>query len=303
MPTIQEVRYDSILQSLLVGYEPEGLIADDVLPSLPVAKEDGIYWIFGKERFTTPETHRAPRSRYREIDWKMTQDNYHAEEYGLEHRIDDRERDNSALPGSLDQEGAEILVDMLSLGREKRVAALVLNPTNVTQGTTLSGANQWSDVSGGDPIGVAHTAHDTIRAATGRRPNSVAMGYPVASALLRNAKIKGEMVQGEQPTEATIAKLFGVENVYVGNAMSSANKKGQTFSAADIWGKDVLFYFKQARPGRRRVGFGYQLRVQDFKTFRWRDTPVNCDVVRVNEIQSEKLTATQLAYLVKNAVA
>ena len=67
---------------------------------------------------------RAPRSKYREIDWSATRDSYHAEEYGLETRIDDRERNNSASPLDLDETGTETLVDMILNNREKRIASL-----------------------------------------------------------------------------------------------------------------------------------------------------------------------------------
>lgn len=303
MPTIQEVRYDSVLTNIAVSYAPEGYIADDVMPSLPVVKEDGIYWVYDKTRFFTPESHRAARARYREIDWKASTDSYHAEEYGLEHRIDDRERDNSAIPGDLDQTGTETLTDMILLGREKRVADLVLSTGNISQNTTLAGATQWSHADGGDPIGVAGTAHATIRSATGLRPNSIAMGFDVYMKLLTNVKLKAELPDGAQVRDDIIKKLFMVDNLYVGQAQRATSKKGQTVTMGDIWGKDALFFYKQNRPAMRRPGFGYQLRVQNLKTFRWRDVPVNCDVIRVNEIQAEKLVAPTLGYLVKAAVA
>jgi hypothetical protein len=303
MPLIPEVKYDQVLTNIALAYEPEGYIADQVMPVVPVKNEDGVYWVYDKSKFFTPQALRAPRTRYREIDWSATRDSYHAEEYGLETRIDDRERNNSASPLDLDETGTETLVDMIFNNREKRIATMVLSTGNVTQNTTLAGATQWSDAGGGDPIGVAMTAHDTIRAATGIRPNSAVMGYSVWSKLQQNPKIMARLPEGAQVTEQVLKTLFQVDNLYIGSVLTATSKKGQTVTLGDVWGKDVLFFHKQNRPALRRPAFGYQMQVAGLRTFRWRDTPVNCDVIRVNEIRAEKMVAASLGYLVKAAVA
>lgn len=303
MPTLAQVREDPILTNISIQYGPTGHIADQVLPAVPVAKEDGQYLIYDMSRFNTPEAKRNPRSRYREVEWSRTKASFHAEEYGLESRIDDRERDNSFAPLDLDGDTTEILTENILNNRERRVANLVLSTANVTQNTTLVGAAQWSDASGGDPIGVAQTAAATIQAANGQLPNSVVMGYKVWNKLITNAKIKAELVEGEQLSVARLAALFGVQNVYIGTVLTATSKKGQAVTLGDVWGKDVLFYYQQPRPSPRRPSFGYQFRVQGLKTFRWRDTPVNCDVIRVNEIGAEKIVAASLGYLVKAAIA
>jgi hypothetical protein len=179
----------------------------------------------------------------------------------------------------------------------------VLSTANVTQNTTLVGANQWSDASGGDPIGVAQTAASTIQGATGQLPNRAVIGYKVWNKLVTNAKIKAELVEGEQVSLARLAALWGVETVLVGTVLTTTSKKGQPVVLGDMWGKDALFYYYQPRPAQRRPSFGYQFVVQNLKAFRWRDVPVNCDVLRVNEIRAEKLVASSLGYLVKNAIA
>ena len=303
MPLLNEVRYDPVLSTLAVGYKPDGYVADEVLLPLPVKMEDGTYWKFGMERFYSPDALRAPRSRYRQIDWKMTRDSYHAEEYGLEQPIDDRERSNSSLPADLDTESTEILTENLKNGKEKRVANLVRSTSNITQNVTLAGATQWSDASGGDPIGVSITAHGTIRAATGQLATDVVLGYAVWEKLQTNPKIKAELAEGEQIALARLARLWNVQRIHVGRLLTATNKKGQAVTLGDVWGKDVLFYYRAPRPGMRRFSLGYQFRVQDYKTFRYRKPDINSDVIRVNEIIGEKLVAAQLGYLVKNAVA
>ena len=303
MPLLAQIKQDPLLTNISLAYGPTGHIADQVLPPVPVKLEDGTYLSYDKSRFNIPNAHRRPRSRYKEIDWTLSKESYHAEEYGLESRIDDRERDNALDVLSLDETTTEILTDNVMNNRERRVANLVLSTANVTQNTTLAGAAQWSDASGGDPIGVAITAATTIQGTTGYTPNQVTMGFKVFQKLLTNPKITAMLGDTEQLTAARLAQLFGVQRVIVGSVLYNTAKPGQTAVLGDLWGKDVLFSYTEPRPAQRRPSFGYQFVVQGLRGFRWRDTPVNCDVLRVSEIRAEKIVASQLGYLVKAAVA
>ena len=305
MPNIPTVRQDTLLTNISLQWGPTGHLANIVVPPVSVRLEDGSYITYGKEKFNIPEAQRRPRSRYKEIDWTLSRDQYHAEEYGLEGRIDDRERANQASPLDIDETTTEILTDNILNVRERRVANMVLSTTNVTQNTTLAGAAQWSDASGGDPVGVSQTASDTIQGATGFIPNVAVMGYKVRRKLGNNAKILA-MLGTTEPrpiNDARIAEILGVDRLIIGTVLYNTAKAGQTAVLGDVWGKDVLFAYLQPRPALRRPGFAYQFVVQDLRVFRWRDVPVNCDVLRVNEIRAEKIVASQLAYLVKNAIA
>ena len=304
MPHIQKVKFDRLMTNIAVEFAPEGYIANEVSPPVPVKLEDGTFWVFDKSKFATPDAMRAPRTMYRRIDWEATRDNYHAEEYGLETVIDQRERNNSALPLDLDETGAEILTTNLLNNRERRIANMVLSTANVPNNVTLSGTDQWSDVAGGDPIGVGLTAFDTMRGVTGVLPDSVVMGYSVWSKLQQNPKIADQLSEGEQISLERLARLWQVKNIYVGRVLVGTNKKGQTVTLGDVWGKHVLFFHKgQGRPALRRPAFSYQMRVQDLKTFRYHEDKINSDVIRVNEISGEKIVSSTLGYLIRNAVA
>jgi Phage major capsid protein E len=304
MPHIQKVKFDRLMTNIAVEFAPEGYIANEVSPPVPVKLEDGTFWVYDKSKFSTPDAMRAPRTMYRRIDWEATRDNYHAEEYGLETVIDQRERNNSALPLDLDETSTEVLVTNLLNNRERRVANLVLATANVPQNVTLAGADQWSDAAGGDPIGVGLTAFDTMRGLTGVLPDSVVMGYSVWTKLQQNPKVRAELSEGEQISLERLARLWGVKNIYVGKVLVGTNKKGQTVTLGDVWGKHVLFFHKgQGRPALRRPAFSYQMRVQDLKTVRYHEDKINSDVIRVNEISGEKIVSSQLGYLIRNAVA
>lgn len=304
MPIKQKVRFDRLMTNIAVQFKPEGYISDVVSPPVPVKLEDGTFWVYDKSRFGTPDAMRAPRSAYRRLDWEATRDSYHAEEYGLESVIDQRERANSALPLDIDETTTEVLTENILNNRERRVANMVLATANVPNNVTLAGLDQWSDPAGGNPIGVVLDGFDTMRGQAGMLPDSVVMGYSVWTKLQRNPIIRGELVEGQQLSLQRMAELWQVQNIYVGRVLVGTNKKGQPVTLGDVWGKHVLFFHKgQGRPNLRRPAFSYQMRVQDLKTFRYHENKINSDVIRVNEISGEKIVASTLGFLIRNAVA
>jgi hypothetical protein len=299
---IQGLRRSISLTGIVMEYRPKAFIADRVLPTIPVETEQGIYYKWDNGNFSIPETLRAPRSVYKEIDFSATEETFKAREDGLEARIDDRERRQAR--GILDPDAglARRLTNAILLSRERRIANLVTSTTNITQNTTLVGAAQWSDPTS-DPAADAATARAAIRAATGFLPNTLTIGQAVKEGLRLHPAII-DFVDGGRPTDQDLADFFEVAEVIVAQTIYNTAREGATASLADIWGKDALFYYRNADNATiDDPSFGYQFVTQDTTAFRYRDVTVNCDVVRVTEIRAAKLTAPELGYLVKNAVA
>ena len=192
MPLISSVKFDPLLTNISLQFQaaPEGYLADEVLPPVPVQKESAAYWVYDKSRMDAPDSKRAPRSNYNRVDWNVTTDTYLAEQYGLEGEIDDEERTNAASPLDLDVDTTEIVTDMVLNNREVRVAGLVLNTAVVTQNTTLSGANQWNDPAS-DPLNDIKVGRTTTYAAApGYTPNTFVIGYLVFESLKMHPDIK-----------------------------------------------------------------------------------------------------------------
>jgi hypothetical protein len=292
---------DRMLSNVAIEFQPVGLIADQVLDVIPVNFETAGYYIFDDTNFNIPEAKRAPRAVYKEIEFGVTSDTYRAEEYGLEARIDDRERRNA--PGALDPDIGKTrrLTNGVLLNRERRVANLVTNTANVTQNTTLTGAAQWSDPTS-DPAVTARLARKTIRTSTGVLPNQLTMGWEVYEALRIHPKVIDYM-DGGRAGESDLAEYFEVERVVVAKAIYNTAKEGQAATLTDLWGRDALFHFRSPVVAADEPSFGYQFEAMAMGVFRYRDVPVNCDIIRVNEIRAEKIASTRLGYLVKTAVA
>lgn len=302
MPDISKVRFDAMLTDVSVQYRPGTHIADRVLPGVPVRNRSDFYWVYDKSRFNIPNAKRETRSRYNQIDWTMTRDSYFTEQYGLEQPIDDQERRNAVSPLDLDVDSTEILTDQLLNAREQRVANLVRNTANVTQNVTLAGTAQWSDAVNSKPVNDVAAARRTIQAATGFIPNSMLIPYQVFEYLMINQQVMSYLAEGALVDEQVLSRIFRIPNVIVGSVLYNTAREGQTEVLSDVWGKDVLIYYAEPRPGLKKPSFGYQMIAQDLQTFRYRQDEIDSDIIRVTEIRGEKLVAPQLGYLIKNAI-
>ena len=308
MPVINSVKFDQLLTNISLQFAaaPEGYLADKVLPPVPVAKESAAYWVYDKSRLDAPDSKRAPRSQYNRIDWNVTTDTYLAEQYGLEGEIDDEERKNAASPLDLDVDTTEIVTDMVLNNREKRVADLVLSTATITNNITLAGGDQWSDYANSDPLDDIKTARTTIYlGAPGYAPNVMLMGYMTFEALKLHPDIKEIIKYTERAivTRQLLASVFEVDEVLIGKVIRRTSKEGAADTFADVWGKDVLMFFRENRPSLKRVSFGYQMRTSDLRVFRYREDKRDTDVIRVSEKQDEKIVSGAVAYLIKAAVA
>lgn len=307
MPLISSVKYDPLLTTISVQFQPapDGYLADLVMPPVPVVRESASFWVYDKSRFDVPDSKRAPRAEYNRIDWNVSTDNYLCHQYGLEGEIDDQERKNAAAPLDLDVDTTEIVTDMVLNNREKRVVDMVTDTSVVTQYTTLSLATQkWTDGVNSDPLGDVKTARTTIFQATGYRPNRMVIGYTVFEALKLHPQIKEIIKYTERAivTAALLAAAFEVEEVLVGGVLRRTSKAGQTDVLADVWGSNVLVFYSEKSPSLKRASFGYQLRQEDLRVFRYREDKRDTDIIRVTEKQTEKVVAATLGYLIQTAV-
>lgn len=309
MPLISQVIHDELLTTISIQFQPAqgGYLADKVAPPVPVKKESASYWEYDKSRFDIPDSLRAPRSTYNRVEWTATKASYSAEEYGLELPIDDRERDNAAGPLDLEIDSTEIVTDMVLNNREKRIADKVLSTTVVTQNTTLAGTSQWSDITSGvsDPMNDIKTGRQTIFDATGYRPNKLLLGYKVAEVLKIHPNLLERIQFSERGivTLAILAALFEVDEVLVGGVLRRWSQAGAADALTDVWGKDALLFYSEPRPSLKKASFAYQFRNRNLRAFRYREEKIASDVVRVTEIQDEKLVAEKLGYLIKAAIA
>ena len=304
-PTEKDVHVDSILSGVSIRYTNDAMIADEILPVVPVKKESDKYYIYTRA-WKLPQSERAAGAEANEVEWNVSTDTYQCEEYALKDMIPDRVRDNADNPLDLDVDTTENLTELIQLGREKRVADIVFAAgTYGAQTSALAGANRWDDYAGSDPIGDVDAAKAVIHAASGKLPNVMIMGYQVFLKLKQHPDLleRIKYTQKGIMTEQLMASLFEVDRVLVGKALYDSTQEGVAESPGYVWGKSVALLYVEPSPGLKKISFGYQFQSRGFRTKKWREEGREGDFIEAGEIREEKVVGAATGYLYTTVIS
>lgn len=301
------------LVAVAVAYRNRRLIADEVLPRIPVALQEFKYnrYALG-EAFTVPETRVGRKGRPNEVEFTADEATSSTVDHALDDPIPQADIDNArGTPGMPDPEmrATQSLTDLILLAREVRAANLVFTLGNYapTNRTTLAGADQWSDFANSTPIDDHLTALDSCV----MRPNIAVYGRATWTKLSTHPAVC-KAIFGNN-TDAGIvnrrqwADLLELDDVYVGEGFVNTAKKGQTPALSRCWGKHAALLYRNANAdplGQVTFGFTAQWggRIAGSKE----DSNIGMrggQRVRVGESVRELITASDLGYFFENAIA
>ena len=304
---------DPVLTGIALAFRnpSTALIADLVLPRVPVAKEEFGYNTFPTEdAFTIPDTRVGRTSRVNQVEFSASRQTSQTEDYGLEDPIPYKDLEN-ALGSGYDPEGraAEVLTDLILLDREVRTANLVfaLNTYASTNRTTLSGTSQWSDTANSDPVTALENAIDGMIL----KPNKLVLGRAVWTQLKRHPKVVtavlGSANSTGRVTKQGLADILEIQEVVVGEGWVNTARKGQTASLARAWGKHAsLLYVNPQADTERGVTFGLTAQFGKRIGARLEDPNIGLDggvAIRVGERVKELVIANTAGYFFQNAIA
>jgi len=304
-PLISNVHEDAILSGISVRYTNEDLISDLVMPVVPVKKESDKYFKYTRD-WRLPQSKRGLGAEANEVEWNTTTDTYSCEEYALKELIPDRLRANQDTPLNMDVDTTEGLTELIQLGREKRVADIAFAAATFgTQTSALSGANQWDDYAGSDPIGDVRSAKATVHAASGKMPNVMVIGIQAHLKLLDHPDIleRIKYTQRGVVTNDILAALFEVDKYIVGKALYDSSQEGASENLGYIWGKKVALAYAESSPGIKKVSFGYQFQSRGFRVKKWREEKRDGDFIEAGEVRDEKVVAAACGYLYTTVVS
>ena len=300
------------LTSIAIGYRNGRMIADQVLPKVPVGEMTFKYFKQSIETgFTVPNTRVGRTSQPNRIEFESTEVADFTRDRGLDDPIPqsdiDSARNNPAL-GNPEGRATEYLTNLIELDREIRVAGEVFNLANygANNKDTLVGAEKFSDFVGSDPITVIQTALDSMV----MRANKLIMGRVVASVLQRHPKIvkafnanAGD--SGIVPLDY-LARLFELDQVLVGEGWVNNAKRGQPPALARVWGNALALVFSDplATPSTGTTyGFTAQWGTRLAGSIPDPDIGLRGGVrVRVGESVQEVITTPDLGYLITDVV-
>ena len=295
-----------------MAYRNKRLIADSVLPRLPVGKQEFKYytWNLG-EGFTIPNTAVGRTSKPNEVEFSATETPSATLDYALDDPIPQADLDNAPTGINPRSRATEGLTDLILLDREVRTAGVVFNANTygAANKVTLAGTSQFSDTTS-DPIATIQAGLDALLV----RPNVMVIGRPAWSVLARHPKIVAAVNRnaGQSGIAAAqaVADLFELEEILVGEAFLNTAKRGQAANLSRVWGKHIALIYRDtlAAPNasQSRMTFGFTAQWGDRVAGSNPDPNIGMrggERVRVGESVKEEICAAALGYFIQNAVA
>lgn len=238
---------DPILTTLAQGYTQAEFIGHRLFPRVPVGARGGQVLEFGREGFRRYASRRAPGGRTARIDWGYAGRPFALYQDALEAPVP-REiaQDAAAVPGiDLGRGAVATVMRSLLLTQECDQALLATTAANYEPDSVmvLTGAAKWS-ASTGTPIADIDAGREVIRAKCGLYPNVVALSATAFNAARNNPSVLARVLPGgktaepAQVTRETLAALFNVDEVVVGQGVEFVGTSNR-----DIWGDDVVLAY------------------------------------------------------------
>lgn len=311
MPTQLPFPIDAELTAIAVMYSNRRLIADLVLPRVPVGKREFKFkkWNLG-DGFTVPNTLVGRKSVPNQVSIGYTEQEQSVFDYGLDDLVPNDDIENAPAGYSPLGNATSFLSQLVALDREQRVAAEVFGASNYgsPNKTTLSGTSQWSHASS-NPVDAIISALDSCV----MRPTIAVFGQAVWSKVRQHAKVleaiksTGGAISSGTVTRQQFADLFELEEVLVGEAFVNSAKKGQTPTLGRAWGKHAAFLYRDtvaAQAGQVTFGFTAEFGNRVAGTMPKPEVGMRgSQLVRVGESVREVVCAPDLGYLFVDAVA
>ena len=244
------------------------LIADQVLPRIPVPKKFVYTSYTVSQGYTVPATQMGRKSEPNMVDFGGVLNNVECVDYGLDDLVPNDEvaaweaMPKPATGGPVNplQLSTMMLAGLIQLDREVRVAGKVFNASaySGTNQATLSGTSQWSDQVNSNPLNAIVQALDVPLV----RPNVLVIGQQAWTMLRQHPKIVqaiGHSAQlGGYASIQQVAELLELQNILVGRAFYNTAKKGQTPVYQRAWGKNAaLLHIDQLAAQLEQPTFGW----------------------------------------------
>jgi len=211
--------------------DSRNFVAGRASTPVPVNHESDKYVIYPRGYFWRDEAEVRPLGgRPVQVSYKTETGNYLAEEWALEHTIDDRQRRNADSIFTLDETGTRLLEGKQMI-REDRIWATEFFQTGVWTHDYQGGQHftPFNDAAS-TPIEQIDEYKTNMARSTGFMPNTLVMGANVHTALRSNADIVDRIKYTQRgiATPEILAQLFEVDQVLTARGVYNAAAEGAT---------------------------------------------------------------------------
>lgn len=311
-PKLQNGRVDKQVTNVLLAYTNPEFVAPQILPTVPNLKEEsGLIASLGNEHFRVYDSVRTlyDESEHR-MEFKISNDKrYNIEYHDLELYLPDRLQNQIDLPFNVRRDGGISLMQAMMLEREAGLASAMTSTSILTNNTTLSGTSQFNDFTNSDPASVIEQARTSVQNKTGYEANSILMSRKVFNTLKRHPfflnLVRGVNVLSANGLIQLMKDYFEVENVIIGKTIYNSAKEGQTESLTQLWGNDLVVFYRPQTASLLAPSFGYNFALQgeNLRATVRRHHNDKGDILGLDYAYQDKILDVNAAYLVKSAVA
>lgn len=227
--------------AVAIGYKNKFLIADAVMPRVPVRKKNFEYNVFDKrDGFTVPDTQVGRKSELNMASFGSEKVPGVAKDYGLRDIIpvdDAADTAGDNLPNAVNRTTAK-LTSLIHLDREVRVANKVFDNSNYDHKVSLAVAERFG-AENVNPIGTMLEYLETPLV----RPNTAVFGQAAWTKFRTNPSIvkaaHGNDGDAGAATRQAVMDLFELQNLLVGDAFVNIAKPGRAAQINRTWGNNI----------------------------------------------------------------
>jgi hypothetical protein len=248
--------------AVAIAYMNKALIADAVLPIIPVSKK--FSWILHtkEDGFTPPDDKVGRKGQPNQISFTGTDQTSSTEDYSLEDPIPNEDIEADNIGFDVTGKSTEFVMNLLMLKREIRVANLVFNAATypTSNKVQLSGTGQYSHPDS-NPMDDMLTRLDVPL----MRPNIGVFGNDAWRVTRQNPTVveyvkatgAGSGARG-MIARQQLAAALELDEIVVGQGWVNTAAKGQSANYVRVWGKHIAFMYRDtlATPTRGTT-FGF----------------------------------------------
>ena len=295
--TPSAVHIDQPLSNLTLAYvqEQTNFIADKVFPVVGVQRQSDKYYLYDRAGMNRAGNVKklAPRTEVNRIGMAISNDSYYADVYGIGMDFDEQTIANEDAMLEIRSAGAQTLVNQVLIEREEQFASSFFSAGVWT--TDVTPSNLWSDYTNSTPITDVTAGRRTMQLKSGGfKPNTMVIGKEVLDVLINHPDILARLNGGATVTntalitDAKLAEIFEVENLYVMEAVKNGAVEGLAEANAFIGGKNALLVHTPRASGLMTPAAGL--------TFAWNNIPnVNNLGITVESFSDDALKRQQVA--------
>ena len=249
MMNLDQVRViDPILTQLAQGYKNAEGVATFFGPAVSMNTRAGRTLVFGKEAFAAQNFLRAPGSNIQKIQNEFGTRSFSLRQEAISWEIAEEiaaEAKNGAAQIDLRQYAAKDAANRLMQSWETQVAEAVTKTASYETdcrfdlNTRAGGADKFNAATSDIEV-LIDEAKEAVRSQIGTYPNKMVISPDAFNALKRNKRIRDFMQRGVLVNEATLANIFGLDEIRVARRLKLNQSTG---ALENIYNNvAVLFY-------------------------------------------------------------